>query len=361
MTEAMQKFKNTLEKTATIAIRTGGTKDSAKILAAYILHSAFLKLGKKSNIETAGQSVGMQKFLKVFFDNLENSKMPENLLIKLDTKNIPVEELKYEKEGDILKLILKGGAEIDTENIIISKENAPVDLLMLIDTAENEIENILKFTPHQDVVKLSARPAGLGLKALDIFNVFWGNSLQSPSALPKELCEALWALLELEEKQTQIITKETLEAKKTLLEAEIDQKKIHTALSLLNEKGFWKLFGRALQRSEFEENIKTLWSFIPMKDFEASGQAAENSVLPILKEFERLRPDSDFFTLLFESSEKTIRAIISGRDGESTAAAAGMLGTAPASSYFFVNGFKTFSEAEIKIRSVLQKVLLKLK
>ncbi|MBI2020970.1 hypothetical protein HYS99_00465 [Candidatus Giovannonibacteria bacterium] len=349
MIEAMQKFKNTLDETETIAIRIGENHDIGKTLVAKILHASFLKLGKKSNLEFDGNTK-ISDFLKVFFKE-ENTKLPENVLIKLDTKNLPVEELKYEKEGDILKLILRGNGEIKTENIEIVKEKAAVDLLMLVDTPEKETDEILAETPHKDVVRFSDRPNGIALKTYDMVVTFFGK-------IPDEFATPFWALFSLEEKKLGETNEELSVIKTNLLKLGADQQKINGAFETLKGLLFEKLLGRALLRSEFEPELKTFWSFLSKKDFESSNETADNSSFLLLRELENIKPQREFTAFLVEKKPEEISAIISSKNRSSTERAAELLGAEIASAYIFVNGFKTFSEAELKIRSVLKKVLL---
>ncbi|KKT40922.1 MAG: hypothetical protein UW28_C0017G0026 [Parcubacteria group bacterium GW2011_GWA2_44_13] len=111
MTEAVKKFKETLEKVETVSIKTGDSNDISKILAASLLHNLFLKLGKKSSLENWSSSGAFSQYLESLFEKSflkDNLREPEHILIKLDTKKIPVSELNYEKDGDMLKIILKG-------------------------------------------------------------------------------------------------------------------------------------------------------------------------------------------------------------------------------------------------------------
>ncbi len=350
MTESMQKFKEAVLATKTIAVQVGKTKDIGKILTGAALEHAFSKLGKKTSLKIKELDEKTQSFLEIMLDKkLENGKsLPENLIIKIDTQKTPVSELKYEREGAVLKIILHGNDALNISELLMEKESIPVDLLMLIDPAEAEVETLLKETPHKDVVKLTSKEKGLPHKLADILAALFGE-------LPKEFADPLWTLFEREEKQNIFSSpKEILMIKSKLLDLGIDREKINRAKEIFFHQKFWKLLGRALARSEFEANPGIVWTFMPHRDFQKTNQG-QDAALNIFEEIRNLRPEGSFFAMLWESSPKVVEALVGGKDIQKLQGIAASLGTALSSSYFFLNGFSNFSEAEIKIRASIRK------
>lgn len=342
MTEQMQKFKEIVENSGTIAIRVGDTNDISKILAGTILHRAFSKLGKKVNTDIKSVEVATA----FFEDGLENFEKEENILIKFDTEKLPVSELRYEKDGQFVKIILKSGrAAPDLREVLVEKESLPADLLMLMDTPEVEIERALKENPHKEVVRLGTKDKNLSLKIEEILGAFFEE-------IPAELKEVVWFFANYEKRADWNVS------------VGLREEKILQAKEALFGPGFWKLLGRALARSHFEKEIQTLWAFLPKSDFNKTGEG-ESSVLKILNELRALRPESKIFALLWESASdasvgagpKTINAAIASRDAALLKNLAALMSGAPASSYFIANGFSAFSEAEIKIRGLIRRVL----
>jgi len=346
----MQKFKAIVETSDTIAIRIGETNDISKILAGTLLHQAFLKLNKRVSIDTQDAETA-----SAFFETpLKSFGKEENILIKFDTEKLPVSELRYEKDGKFMKIILKSGngdgdRAPDLSEIVLEKEALPVDLLMLIDTPETEIENALKENPHKEVVKLGTKDKALSLKVEEIFNAFFEET-------PQDVKEALWFFIKYEKRMDWDIG------------GGLREEKILRAKEALFGPSFWRLLGRALARSHFEKEIQTLWAFLPKSDFSAAGgpafggenvdaQKNKNSVLKILNELRALRPESRLFALLWEDAPKSISAVIASRDSTMLKNLAVSMSSVPASSYFIANGFSAFSEAEIKIRGLIRRVL----
>lgn len=360
MNEAVKKFKETIEKTNTIAVRTGRTDDLAKVLSAAVLHGLFLRLGKRSSIDIENYSDKTLKLLEILCKNStlkDNQTSTERILIKLDTKKIPVEELNYEKEGDFLKIILKGKDILNTDGIIIEKEKEPVDMLILLDTPADEAEKILEKIPHRDVVKITAKERGLAQKTADLVKALYPETLT-------EFADPIWMLLEEEIKESKYPRAESV-LLTTELEAHIDRKKIGDARDVYFDKEFWRILGRALTRSDFEKDIMTHWTFLTKTDLKKFG-ASKDVLISILKEIRNLRKNANYFALLWESDsenlnnnespDRNISAII-GCGEEKLASLASAFGTSPASNYFFVNGFRAFSEAEISIRGHLRRLV----
>lgn len=357
MNEALEKFKEIVGASETVLLKTGGRADANKALAGAILQKIFSKLGKKSNFApNEGSAENIEKFLDELFEEgfikaSGASRLRENILIKLDTEKIPVSELKYEKDGGFLKIILKSEKNsADLSRISVEKETVPADLLILIDTEESEIPDILSANPHKEVVKIGTKEKGLGLKILEIARVFFPE-------IPDDIRDALWFLLAEENKNNAFPDPNHLKAISELLDLKPDKTKLKHAREILLGKGFYNLLGRALVRSHQEKETETFWSFLPLSDFIKTGQtpAAATNILQELRA--QLEGAALFYALLYEESPKNISALVASPDAPRLKALAGLLAATPASSYFFANGFTAFSEAELKLKNLIRRVL----
>src|SRR3989344_5151774 len=347
MNEALQKFKESVNGAQTIAIRTGGAKDISKILAFSILHCVFLDLGKKCSIGPGNVSENSKKFMEKLLEKnvFKNSEQPENTLIKIDTEKIPVSELKYEKEGNVIKIILSSSENFDIKNIQIEKEKMPVDLLLLGDPRENEINELLRQTPHKEVVKITSKEKSLEQKIFEIVSAISENGV-------KKFKEAFWMAFE----NSHPGSLETAEIKKEILSLEPNFKKIAEAEEFIKGRTFWKVLGRALQRSEYEQDSKIAWTFLTGADFE-NTQSNEDAILPIFYEIKKMRRSAEFLAVLWEFPKNVVKAVIGGNDGEKLRKLAHEMGRPLSSPYFFADGFSSFSEAEIKIRGSIKKMI----
>lgn len=346
MNEALQKFKETLNSSKTVAVRAGNTKNISKILSSYILHLAFWELGKQSSVECGQIDDSTKNFLLILLgEEQKKFETPEHTVIKIDTEKIPVSELKYEKVGTILKIILHSPQNFDPKKIMIEKEKTPVDLLLLVDPEEKEIETILQDSPHKEVVKITSKDKSIPLKTFELVSSIEKNSVE-------KFKEAFWALLEEENE----FSKSTISAKKEILELNPDISKITKARNSLKTGGFWKLLGRALQRSELDKDLGTIWTFITWGDIQKTNQT-QSAMIPLFNEIKKLHPPEHFLVILWQEETKTIKAILGGEEYQKLKNLASGMGYALSSSYFFAEGFTNFSEAEIKIRSEIKKMI----
>ncbi len=357
MNEALEKFKGMVGASEIVLLKVGRRADANKALAGAILQKIFSKLGKKSHFALRdGCQENIEKFLDELFGEgfIKASgalRLKENILIKLDTEKIPVSELRYEKDGGFLKIILKSEKNpADLSLISVEKEAMPADLLILIDPEESEIRDILKANPHKEVVKIGTKEKNLGLKILEIARAFFPE-------IPDDIRDALWFLLAEENKTSPFPDPNYLKALSELLDLKPNEAKLRRALEILLGEGFYNLLGRALVRSHKEKETETFWSFLPLSDFVKTGQTPEVAT-NILQELRaQLEGAALFYALLYEEGPKNISALVASPDAPRLKALAGLLAAEPASSYFFANGFAAFSEAELKLKNLIRRVL----
>lgn len=357
MNDAIQKFKELIAGIQTVAICTDASNDIQKTLSAATLHRALSALGKKSILTLEKCDPKTKEYLELLLGPLASSHQEEQLIIKLNTQEMPVSELKYEKEGDIFKIILDSTGTLDSKKLIIETNKRPVDLLILIEPKESDLPALLNATPHREVVKIAGKDRGLGVKVADILSALLDSS--TPGTTLVLLRTALWKLLDEQEKERTGKLEDIIAAKGRLLKEGVDFETLHNAESVRASSSFWKLFGRALVRSEFEKRFKTLWAFLPYSDFQKTT-IEDSSVVQVFEKLRSLRPEAQFLVLLWEQrssqDKKTVSAIVGGASLPLPMLATAF-GSALSSSYFFVNGFQTFSEAELAIRSAISRII----
>lgn len=347
MNEAIQRFKEMIGRINYIVVAVGDADNLNKLLSATILHLAFAELGKKSFLAIGVVDEKTKRFIEALCGDINQSAQKERLVIRLDSKSIPVSELQYEKVGDFFNIILETDGSLDPSSIKIDRTSAPADLLMLIDPKESELESLCAKIAHKEVIKLNAKDRGIAIKVSEIIFALFDT-------IPKKLSTPLLCLVAQQEKEPGQNISEIFEIKQKLLKAGADQHKINESRGELLGSAFWKLFGRALSRSEFEKRLGTLWSFLPSVDFQKTGQNA-SAVIRVFDELRWLRPEANFVALLWEESPKNISAIIGGGDASKLSSLATQMQSLLSSTHFVLKGFETFSQAELKIRSHIQR------
>jgi hypothetical protein len=348
--EALEKFKEMLGTIQTVAIRTGVTHDTSKILAGAILHSFFRSQGKKSQFEFSPVTEEIQRVLFSVFKSVENDSLNSRVTVTIERRGKPV-SVEYEKTDTQLSIVLESNESLSVRDVNIQEEGARADLLMLIDPKEREIDGLCESIPHREVVKVSPKGRSLSLKVHDII-----GSIQPE--LPRDLATALWLLVRSDHIDENHQT-EALVLQKNLESGGIDHEIAQEAFLTLYGKSFWKLTGRALARTEHEQSIKTIWSFLPKKDFERTGQSTKN-ISRLFYEIKRLRPEGAFHVFLWESPDVStdgkISALIAAKNNQYLAALAGNMGAELNGHHCLITNLKSFSEAEARIRSSIQRV-----
>ena len=210
MNEAIQKFKEMLGRIHSVAVSPGSVDDVNKLLAAAILHKAFVILNKRSVFSADMKDEKIKRFVEALCGNISSSDRQEHLVIKLDSRTMPVSELKYEKEGDIFKIILQSNGSLDAKNVVVEKIQSPVDLLLLIDPKESDLDALCASVPHREVIKLTSKDRGVAIKVADIVSALFDN-------IPKELINPLWYLMDRHDTGSQDTHARALEIKQTLL------------------------------------------------------------------------------------------------------------------------------------------------
>lgn len=349
MNEAIQKFKEMVAKVNSIVVATDTNPDTNKVFSATVLHAAFIGLGKNSLLEIGPIDEKSRRFLDALCGKIVNGTQKEHLVIKLDSKSMPVSELQYEKVGDSFNIILESIGALNPNNIKIERVRAPADLLVLIDPKESEMDSLCAKIPHKDVIKLSSKERSVAIKVSEIVFAFFDT-------IPDNITTPLLYLITQGEKEAGRYAPKILEIKQLLLKAGADQQLIGVARGEFLGGSFWKLLGRALARSEFEKKLRTVWSFLPFADFQKTGQNT-SMIKQIFEELRSVRQEADFIALLWEESPKNISAIVGGKDIERLSIIAKEIGSVLASTYFLLHNFETFSHAELKIRSHIQRAL----
>jgi hypothetical protein len=343
MSEALQKFKEDFSKVETVAIYFGKHQDPARIIGSAILQHAFSTLKKTSHLQEIEGGSNNARVVRFFFENLSSGiDTRKNIIISIDTESIPVSELKYEKDGSILNIIIENGGIGEIDNISITKEKASVDLLLLVDPPENEIEQIIQNTPHRDIVRLTTKDRILASKITDILNVLFDG-------VPDTYYDPLWFLAHIEDKNSGSNYKDFVALQNRLMHCEINYDRIRRAKEALWGSTFWKLLGRALVRSEYERQLKTLWVFLSKDDFTKTAQN-EHILQSLTQELSYINPEAMHIICLWDDSseEKCVQTFIKSSQLEIR-------------NKFLNNSnkFQSFSEAELFIRKMLRDIISK--
>jgi len=151
----------------------------------------------------------------------------------------------------------------------------------------------------------------------------------------------------------------------SLLKLGADKEKI---AGIMSDKSpsFARLLGRALARSYPNESLKSMWTFVAEQDLEKTDNEPSPALFgKIMKKIKNLLEPRPFFVLIWQSKQEVWAMIsVSSRperwDGQSVeekvAASLSAKKYPPSGGGNLISGpYKNFSEAELKIQSVLKE------
>lgn len=360
---------------AAVADETSGDQ----IGAALGLLNFFIAQGKKTELFFAGELPPQFSFLESYFPEEESATKADSLrdfIISLDAKRHSIEEIRYEKNGDTLSVILGAKQNISSKDISI-KSVDDYDLVISLGMPKREtvaakaganasqITNVPFLLLSRDTAQKNDADATLAdTEAASWCELAWGiisathDEQKITEAVATPLLAGLFSATEnLQSPKTTVASAALASllvkrgAKQELIREHLENKK-ETPLNLM------QLWGRALSRSRMDEQNGVLWSFIPAEDFLKTGSTSQNMPF-IFSQMERAVSPKTGFLYIFENPHKNhIRAILKSEDASLLSRAAAFeAGELSQEALLFHKSFMSFAEAEEKLRILLGKIL----
>lgn len=302
-----------------------------------------------------------------------------DFIISLDAKKHGVEEIRYEKKGGALSIILGAKRGIASADISV-KSADDYDLIVSFDIPKRAViaakagSDAPQIT-HAPILLLS-RDAEQKADADAIFidtetsswcELVWnliaatnnGQKITEAAATP--LLTGLFSATEnLQSHKTTVasakLASQLVEcgAKQELVRKHLEKKQTTPAQPL----NLMQLWGRALSRSRLDETTNILWSFLPAEDFLKTGSTSQNMPF-IFSQMEHAVSPKSGFLYIFENPHKNhIRAILKSKDASLLSRAAQYeAGELSSETLAFHKVFSSFAEAEETLRVLLGKIL----
>lgn len=354
MTDTREKVKSLIGSSAKVLVATEVSADEA---------STFASLALKDILEGAGKHVFLfpqtKESLAKKFEGLLPEKQglgfPQKIKIKIP-KSSPIEEVGYEEEGDFLSLIIAPKSRLEPESILIEKSPHEMDMAFCFfsnDEGWKKISAPVTKPPPEKVVYFSSGEKTLAEKIKDVY-----ETINDSSPLPGNTATLLYASLVYETDNFQIRQgAQTFALAKKLLDAGADKKILDKALSEEKKTNLVQLVGRALARTASEEESGASWTFLTKQDFLKTGlEASKENILFILRKVRSQISWRNSSVVCYESGNGIDSLVFHENEGVLKKLSLA-LGASPESRYFFVSGFKNFSEAESKIKELLRENL----
>lgn len=306
--------------------------------------------------------------------NLTNSStLPREFVISLDTSRAPISEMRYEKEGELLNIVLSPASSRVKEDAISFREGKTLCDLIVALGVEN-IENVE--TKNVEPSLFSQTPI-INIDVAEKNKLYGEANLVDPGKIsiaeivyefltvfegrPLGKDEATLLLAGLVEKSNgfdpSVTNADLALAFSELLRLGADYNLTRSIAKEGVSTGLLQLFGRATVRSKFDEKRGVLWSFLTPEDFEKTGRSPKDSS-PVIERLDHLFGPHRLTALLFqEKKEYPVQAMLSGETRTLEAIHAREPGSFQSPHLLLSTPFQSFRDAEEYLSSLLSGVL----
>lgn len=299
-----------------------------------------------------------------------------DFIISLDAKKLGVEEIRYEKNGDALSVILGAKQNISSKDIAI-KSADDYDLVISFGMPKREAiaakagTNALRMmhTPilllSRNAIKETDADATLAdTEAASWCELAWGiiTATQNEQKITETVATPLLAGLFTATKNLQSPETTVASAKLASLLVKYGAKQELIREHLENKKeaplNLMQLWARTLSRSRLDDTTGILWSFIPAEDFLKTGSTSQNFSFVFPRMEQAVSPKTGFLYVFENPHKNHIRAILKSKDDSLLDRAAALeAGDRSQKTLIFHKSFTNFAEAEEELRGLLAKVI----
>ena len=357
----MERIKNLINETKSLAIVAEENCEENVFLLKNAMEAAF----HETNIKTISlpKNENLHYFEK-WSDILPKEKADENRLVAKTLLKIPkgafsIKELSYEEDENFFSLIItpkNGESGRLTKEIAIFEEAIPEveTALCFFENARilERFKNSFKMPPPEKIVFLTNHQKTLTETAF--------NLIKFPNEfVPQEQATLFLASLISETKNfNRQAGRNSFALAETLLKNSADQKTIKKIMDRQKTNSFNQLFGRALARSFYEEHLDLFWAFLSQKDFQKTNTTPGRGLsIQILEELQKIASLPQTYIILWQDEgmrgENSISGIVKSYNKTALLELNNSFNSITGS-MLEVGPFDNFSEAEIKLRSMLK-------
>lgn len=302
---------------------TGHTETAA---AAIALAHTLRKAGKNiSVIRTKGEA------LPDFIINAERMvkklEGDEHTVISVSTKDRPLKDMKYEKDEDVLRIILTPKKlPLRPQDVKFETVSRKTDAIVLFGVSDlGMINDLVEKHPslftETPLVNIDVSPGNeefghcnvVDIKATCVSELMTGFLHET---YPKELDDSIASLLlagimlATRNFQNANVSPACLHMAGLLLEAGADRALVTKELYQTKSMSTLRLWGRVLARIQTDDKRKMIWSLLNESDFEKS-EASEDDVPGVVEELLSSTPQGSSACIVYAVKDGT-RAIVTG-------------------------------------------------
>jgi hypothetical protein len=359
----VQKIKSIVEDSKSFALLLGDNFEEHELLAREALKIALHLKGLSPYLLPEVPKSFKEEWLPVL-SSVKCGEATHSVSIHIPKNLSTVQEISYEDGGDVFTL------NIASDKKFLEKEDLIFEEKPLV------IDGVFSFN-QPDVADLSKFNAQISIPSKEK-TIFINQNGKTLAEAVYDIIHAIDSkLLNQENIHTTLLASLLLEtdcfhcnpsgsaltAGGLLLDIGADQKLVTEIMQNKNTHNFAQILGRALARTRINENLKSLWTFIPKQDLEKTG-CSSNSLLFFYKigqKIKGLMPKQEH-SLVFWQDDGGVNGMVffnddSDENGEKINFLLEKLNGKLQGNFISAGPFANFSEAEIKFQQALKEVI----
>lgn len=355
MTETQDVIKNLISAGKRFLIACEPSADEAEMLAAHALKK-ILETKSKEVFFLPKLTPEFQEKFKNILDQDQNPEIPQKIKIKIP-KNIPLEEMRYEDEGDSLSVVISPKISLEPSAISIEKAPYEMDAAFYFSESDGFLEKMdapIAKPAKEKIVYLVKNERTLAEKVNELYELSGADLADDP-----KINTLLFAALSFETENMRRARANDFALAHKFLSRGAAQEAVSAIINQEKNLNFAQLLGRALARTTIDSSLKTAWTFLKARDFEKTKLLpTKETLLGLLKRVRLAIEDQPLYIFCYEYENEGIKTLFWGQRGVLNGLAQN-LGSQLESLYFFGPTFANFSEAETKIRQAVKRDYLR--
>ena len=367
-----EKIRNVCAKAGSFAVVSNNEAPEETYLAKEALAAAIRSAGLPVHSYPERQKDFAEKWPAIL-PPANSNPLAFSTSILIPKNKIETKEISYTEDDRYVSINISASKEeISKENVVFKTLPAKVDAVFFFPPFGQENKDgklpeeiskkIIASEPDNTItISSGADRETLAEKVFSIINIIEssGDFSVKKSPVPDLVLAALMA--ETDQLQNNIGA-ETLALASSLLKLGADKEKIAVIMSDKSQT-FARLLGRTLARSYPNESLKSMWTFVAEQDLKKTGNEPSPALFgKIMKKIKKILEPRPFFVLIWQSKQE-VWAMISvssrpeRRDGQSIEEKLTISLLAKKENGNLISGpYKNFSEAELKIQTVLKEI-----
>lgn len=359
-----EKIQEIIEKNKSVALTLKENPDEPEILSREGLRLFFQNKGLSVYLWPEIPENLKSKWSPIL-TNHSNPPFFNEVFLRFPKSSFDIKEVNYEENSDFLTLkLLAGESEIEKEKIIFESRPTTIDSLVFL--SSSEIEELpdfgekISFPDEEKIILITPEEKTLAEKTFEIIELGGAETIIRENNLSNLLLATL--LLETNNFKKKV-NENSLNLAHHLFSLGADKKFIDEILNKEFSLSFAQILGRTLARTRLNEPLQSNWAFISSQDFTKAGIKNQDVLMVrrLVNKINELVPSQPIFITLWEDNERKVWSLMTHETESSSSGIfeklSNHLGPGRKEDFIVTGPYKSFSEAEIKIKQILKEIV----